>query len=132
MDFQNHWWSHDTTGSESVSFLGPRIWDMLLDNYKNIDNLNTFKNRIKKWKPENCPCRFCKVYINNIGFCFRAKEKLGIFSSIRRNTYIACKHCFVTLFFNLLSPLFSICLWVHWVSWFLDSCGSYRNQSVNC
>ena len=55
-------------GNESVSFLEPKIWDMLPDDYKDIDNLKTFKNKIKKWKPENCPCRLCKVYINNIGF----------------------------------------------------------------
>ena len=55
-------------GSESLSFLRPKTWDMLPDDYKDIDNLNIFKNKIKKWKPENCPCRLCKVYINSIGF----------------------------------------------------------------
>ena len=55
-------------GSEIVLSLGPKIWDMLPDYYKDIDNLNAFKNKIKKWKPENCPCRFCKVYINTTGF----------------------------------------------------------------
>ena len=52
-------------GSESVSFPGPKILDMLPDDYK---DLNTFENKVKKWKPKNCPCRLCKVYINNIGF----------------------------------------------------------------
>ena len=55
-------------GSESVSFLGPKIWDMLLDDYRDIDSLSSFKNKIKKWKPENCLCRLSKVYINNICF----------------------------------------------------------------
>ena len=55
-------------GSESVSFLGPKIWDMQVNDYKDIDKLNTFKNKIKKWKSENCPCRLCKVYMNNTGF----------------------------------------------------------------
>ena len=40
-------------GSESVSFLGPKISDMSLDDSKDLDNLNTFKNKIKKWpEPE--------------------------------------------------------------------------------
>ena len=39
-------------GNEYVSFLGSKIWGMLLDDYNDIDNLNTFKNKIKKWKPE--------------------------------------------------------------------------------
>ena len=55
-------------GSKSVSFLGSKIWDMLPDDYKDIDNLNTFKNKSKKWKPKNSPCRLCKIRINNKGF----------------------------------------------------------------
>ena len=55
-------------GGESISFLGPNIRNMLVDDYKDIDNLNTFKNKIKKWKPNNCPCRLCKIYISNISF----------------------------------------------------------------
>ena len=55
-------------GSERVSLLGPKIWNMLPDDYKDINNLNTFKNKIKKWKLDNCPWRLCKVYINNIVF----------------------------------------------------------------
>ena len=38
--------------NENVSFLEPKIWGMLLDDYNDIGNLNTFKNKIKKWKPE--------------------------------------------------------------------------------
>ena len=34
--------------SKSVSFFGPKIWDMQPDDYKDIDNLNNFKNKIKK------------------------------------------------------------------------------------
>ena len=50
-------------GSESISFLEPKIWNMLPDDCKDIDNLNTVKNKVQKWKPENCPCRLCKIYI---------------------------------------------------------------------
>ena len=55
-------------GSESISYLGPKIWHMQPDDYKTKQNLDTFKIRIKKWKPENCPCRLCKVYIDRVGF----------------------------------------------------------------
>ena len=33
-------------GIESVSYLGPQVW-----------NINAFKRKVKKWKPDNCPCR---------------------------------------------------------------------------
>ena len=35
-----------------------------------------FKNKIEKWKPENCPCRLCNAYINNIGFVWEQKRNL--------------------------------------------------------
>ena len=55
-------------GTESISYLVPKIWDILPDVYKTIQNLNTLKIKIKKRKPENCPCRLCKVYIDRVCF----------------------------------------------------------------
>ena len=34
-------------GIESISYLGPKIWDILLDDYKTIQNLDPFKIKIK-------------------------------------------------------------------------------------
>ena len=36
---------------ESISYLNPKIWDILLDNYNTIENLDAFKIKIKNWKP---------------------------------------------------------------------------------
>ena len=55
-------------GTESMSFLGPIVWDLEPSELKDIGNLAAFKKAIKKWSPEKCPCRLCKVYINNVGF----------------------------------------------------------------
>ena len=55
-------------GSENVSFLGLKIWNILPDRLKNATSLEAFKIQIKKWKPLNCPCRLCRVYIQNVGF----------------------------------------------------------------
>ena len=55
-------------GSESISFLGPKIWNILPDKLKNATSLEAFKIQIKKWKPQNCPCRLCRVYVQNVGF----------------------------------------------------------------
>ena len=55
-------------GSESISFLGPKIWTILPDDIKNAKSLGDFKSKIKSWKPENCPCRLCRVYVQNVGF----------------------------------------------------------------
>ena len=55
-------------GSESLSNLGPRIWNLVPDRLKQLDSINSFKTEIKKWRPDDCPCRLCKSYIANVGF----------------------------------------------------------------
>ena len=55
-------------GTESLAFLGPKIWDLVPDEIKTSENINIFKDKIKKWVPENCPCRLCRTYIQNVGF----------------------------------------------------------------
>ena len=54
--------------TESILYLGPKIWDILPEKLKNIDNLEHFKKEIKTWKPDNCPGRLCKVCIESVGF----------------------------------------------------------------
>ena len=54
-------------GEESISYLGPKIWDIVPPELKALETVNTFKREIKKWKPE-CPCRLCKPFIQNAGF----------------------------------------------------------------
>ena len=55
-------------GSESTSYLGPKIWGQIPNEIKEINSLVGFKKEIRKWKPVNCPCRICKVFIPNLGF----------------------------------------------------------------
>jgi len=55
-------------GTESISFLGPKIWNIVPDELKTLENLETFKTKIKNWIPEDCPCRICKCYIQGVGF----------------------------------------------------------------
>ena len=62
-------------GSESISFLGPKMWNILPDRLKNTNSIEAFKMKIKKWKPENCPCRLCKVYVHNVGFEYFYRRK---------------------------------------------------------
>ena len=54
--------------TESISYLGPKVWEILPKKLKNIENLAHFQNEIKTWKPDNCPCRLCQVYIKSVGF----------------------------------------------------------------
>ena len=55
-------------GTESLSFPGPKIWELVPEDAKQSETLEVFKNKIKKWVLFRCPCRLCRVYLQNIGF----------------------------------------------------------------
>ena len=55
-------------GTESLCYLGPKIWDLLPDEMKIAPTLESFKLKVKQWDALDCPCRLCKVYISNLGF----------------------------------------------------------------
>ena len=55
-------------GTESISFLAPKIWEILPNEIKDSDTLQIFKAKIKKWVPVDCPCRLCKIYLPQVGF----------------------------------------------------------------
>ena len=54
--------------TESISYLGPKIWDVLPEKLMNNGNLEHFKKEIKTWKLDNCPYKLCKVYFERIEF----------------------------------------------------------------
>ena len=55
-------------GTESISYLGPKIWDIVPAELKQNQSLISFKKSIRKWVPQDCPCRLWKRYIGGIGF----------------------------------------------------------------
>ena len=44
-------------GTETVSFLAPKIWDILPKDIKDSESLDIFKSKIKKWISLKCPLR---------------------------------------------------------------------------
>ena len=49
------------SGTESIKYLGPKIWELIPDEMKELESLWEFKRAIKLWKPTSCPCRLCKT-----------------------------------------------------------------------
>ena len=42
--------------------------DLVPNEIKESESLNGFKFEIKRWVPEVCPCRICKIYRGRVGF----------------------------------------------------------------
>ena len=55
-------------GTESITNLGTKIWELVPQNIKEATSLSSFKNKVKKWIPQNYPCRLCKIYIAQVEF----------------------------------------------------------------
>ena len=55
-------------GTESIRFLGPKIWELIPNDIKCLENLRDFKTAIKKLKPTSFPHRICKIYLHGAGF----------------------------------------------------------------
>ena len=44
------------------------VWTNMPNELNKNTSLNEFKSKLKTWKPENCPCKFCKIYLERIGY----------------------------------------------------------------
>ena len=54
-------------GTETISYIAPKIWTLVLETIKNYDSLKSFKQKMRTRKPD-CLCRLCKVYLQHVGF----------------------------------------------------------------
>ena len=54
------------TGEDSLRFLGCKIWKLIPQKIKEVEFVDKFKFKIRRWKPVECPCRLCRRigYIN--------------------------------------------------------------------
>ena len=48
-------------------YLAPKISSSLSETTKNLESLEWFKLKIRKWKPEY-PCSLYKTYLKHVGF----------------------------------------------------------------
>ena len=55
-------------GIETLSFRGPKLWEIVPDDIKNSNSLSVFKTKIKQWRPTGCDCKLCCNYIQNLGY----------------------------------------------------------------
>ena len=65
-------------GTESISLLAPKIWELIPSDIRSANSLGIFKEKIKLWSTDDkCPCRLCKTYNGNVGFIYLKKYNIG-------------------------------------------------------
>ena len=53
--------NQETFGTNSLTSLGPKIWNNLPIHLKCSENLISFKEMIKNWDGRNCKCNVCNA-----------------------------------------------------------------------
>ena len=55
-------------GSGTLRNLASQIWNLVPKEIQNCTSLPSFKEKIRKWFPINCPCRICKTLYTKYWF----------------------------------------------------------------
>ena len=55
-------------GSETIRYRGPQLWLSLPQDIRNAESILLFKSKIKNWRGEDCTCKLCRSFIENLGF----------------------------------------------------------------
>ena len=89
-------------GIETAAFVGSRIWSYMPSELKKSMSLNVFRLKIKTWRPENCPCKLCKISFQRIG-CLQVTNQYLLIDTI---IYVSLFVCVLVLlgFFAFLLP----------------------------
>ena len=53
-------------GTGTTASLGPKIWKIFPNDYKELTSLSMFKPKIKNCETDKCSCRLCKTYIQRV------------------------------------------------------------------
>ena len=54
-------------GISSLRYMTAKVWDIVFNDMKNVNDNETLKNNIGKWKPVNGHCKLCLDYVSCVG-----------------------------------------------------------------
>ena len=80
-------------GLDTISYLGPKIWNLLPEDIKLSPSLQIFKAKIKTWKPLCCPCRLCKLYLHHVVFRWGTHLYTSLCPSVRASARPSVRPC---------------------------------------
>ena len=53
---------------DSIPYCASQLWQQVPVDILEATSIALSKNRIKTWKCDDCPCRSCKIFIQNAGY----------------------------------------------------------------
>ena len=96
--------------TETATYRGPQIWNLVSEKIKNASSFNIFKKEIGKWKGGKCPCRICKKFIQHVEFILKNCMRI-LFPILFLHTFI---YIFIMLFmgrgYSILISAYATCV----------------------
>ena len=53
-------------GSETIKYIGQRLWLSVPQHIRDAQSINEFKKQIRSWNGADCTCRLCRTFIPRI------------------------------------------------------------------
>ena len=60
---------------KTVSTIGAILQNALSAELKNAESLKIFKQKVKLWSPNDCPCKICRKFVKNLEYLQHQKPK---------------------------------------------------------
>ena len=67
-DFSLHSVNTIAYGLKSLKYFAGKVWSIVAFEIRNAISLKEFSDKMKSWRPENCPCGVCLTYIHQVGY----------------------------------------------------------------
>ena len=67
-DFIRTCLNNSSFGLNYLKYLATKIWDIVPYEIKSVENLNSFKKKIRNGEPKGCNCRLPKQYVHGVGY----------------------------------------------------------------
>ena len=82
-------------GTESITNLGAKIWELVPQNIKKRKHFFIFKSQVKKWIPKNYSCHLCKTKLDLFKFFAKSYNTWLIAESykFRQTQFFAAGFC---------------------------------------
>ena len=90
-------------GTECLSFLGPKIWELVPSDIKQLESLEIFKRRIKKWVPFQCLCRLFQIYLLGVGFILKYTTIIRLFLELLLRVFLPFLRLLVSTLINIVN-----------------------------
>ena len=55
-------------GFKTIGYRSPQSWSLLPEHMRQLNFIDQFKRIVRQQVCNTCPCRLCKVYLQNVGF----------------------------------------------------------------